>query len=372
MVWIVSPLNFIENQQCEQFRVWGLHAVGVNASTITPQLLEDIKSGRYQVIISSPEAYHDSNKLRPALLSLALKDRFHISVFDEAHCIVTWETFRNAYACCGDLRPLMLLPENCPIIAATATASPSIKEAVKHALKMRKGFHLDVVVTLENLGNFCNNMTHTIFRMTGGQKSYHEVAKLLPEALADLKQTIIFVNDYRTAHAVADSVRTHYGLSGKDARTIAPVYHSLKDEHSKRHIENGFQAGTVRVLTSTEALTMGANFPNVEKVINYLVPRSHPIWLQGAGRSGRKKGAWAEVVIMATPHMLRDAIFMCKENGIDVSAELLDTKLEDDEESDSEDIPVAVAAEEADVASVKTSKGRYQMTIGMAEYLVTE
>jgi hypothetical protein len=27
MVWIVSPLNFIEDQQCEQFRAWGLSAI---------------------------------------------------------------------------------------------------------------------------------------------------------------------------------------------------------------------------------------------------------------------------------------------------------------------------------------------------------
>jgi superfamily II DNA helicase RecQ len=40
IVWIVSPLNFIENQQCAQFLEWGLRAVSVNASTITPQLLE--------------------------------------------------------------------------------------------------------------------------------------------------------------------------------------------------------------------------------------------------------------------------------------------------------------------------------------------
>jgi hypothetical protein len=39
MVWIVSPLNFIEEQQSEQFRDWGLRAVAVNANTITPKLM---------------------------------------------------------------------------------------------------------------------------------------------------------------------------------------------------------------------------------------------------------------------------------------------------------------------------------------------
>ncbi|KAG9123822.1 hypothetical protein FRC07_013842, partial [Ceratobasidium sp. 392] len=128
MVWIVSPLNFIENQQCQQFRDWGLTAINYNASTATPNLLKEIKDGRFQVVISSPESYHDNNKLRPLLLSPSLVDRTHITVFDEAHCIKTWgDSFRKTYARCGDLRPMMLQPDNCPIIAATATASPPVK-----------------------------------------------------------------------------------------------------------------------------------------------------------------------------------------------------------------------------------------------------
>jgi superfamily II DNA helicase RecQ len=213
--------------------------------------MQDIKSGCYQVIISSPEAYHDANKLRPALLSLALRERFHITVFDEAHCIETWGgSFRKTYARCGDLRSLMLIPENCPVIAATATAAPPTKKFIKTAVQMRKGY------LFENLGNFRDNMTHQVFRMTGGQKSYSEIAKLLPATLAKLKQMIIFVHDYRTAHAVGAAVRDFYGLSDEDARNIAPVYHALKAERSKRRIERGFQAGTALVLISTEALTM--------------------------------------------------------------------------------------------------------------------
>lgn len=40
ITWIVSPLNYIENQQCELFRSWGLRAINVNASTCTPELLK--------------------------------------------------------------------------------------------------------------------------------------------------------------------------------------------------------------------------------------------------------------------------------------------------------------------------------------------
>ncbi|KAF8605992.1 hypothetical protein BDV93DRAFT_554312 [Ceratobasidium sp. AG-I] len=73
-----------------------------------------------------------------------------------------------------------------------------------------------------------SEMTPKIFRITRRQKSYSEVIKLLPRPFTDLEQTIIFVNDYCTAYAVAAAVRKFYGLSGEEARTVAPVYHNLK------------------------------------------------------------------------------------------------------------------------------------------------
>ncbi|KDN41764.1 hypothetical protein RSAG8_07295, partial [Rhizoctonia solani AG-8 WAC10335] len=90
IVWIVSPLNFIENQMAKNYQKFGLSAVAVNASTITPELILDIKKGKYQVVISSPEAYKDTNKLRGAPLSKELSSWQHITVVDEAHVIHTW------------------------------------------------------------------------------------------------------------------------------------------------------------------------------------------------------------------------------------------------------------------------------------------
>jgi superfamily II DNA helicase RecQ len=184
------------------------------------------------VVILSPESYHDANKLRPALLSPALEDHSHITVFDEAHCVHTWGgDFCKAYVRCGELRVFMLHPPKCSIIAATANASPPVKKSVKASLQMRKGYHL------ENLGNFRNNMLHDIHHMPGGQKSYHEVCKLLPLNIDDVEQTVIVVNDYHSPYGTAAATRKHFGISGKAARTLAPVYHTLMGERSKRCIE---------------------------------------------------------------------------------------------------------------------------------------
>ncbi|KAG8723035.1 hypothetical protein FRC09_005016 [Ceratobasidium sp. 395] len=73
-----------------EFSKWGLKAVAVNSSTITDGLVKKFKRGEYQVVISSPEAYKDANKLRGALLSEELANIRHITIVNEAHTIRTW------------------------------------------------------------------------------------------------------------------------------------------------------------------------------------------------------------------------------------------------------------------------------------------
>ena len=216
--------------------------------------IKDIKEGKYQVVISSPEAYLDSNKLRPALLSKDLEDFTHITVVDEAHCIKLWGgDFRKAYERIGYMRVFMYQPHKCPLIAVTATASDLVKAAIISSLSVRDGF------LFENLGNFRRNIRYEVHRMRRGQKSYDEVGDLLPSAQSDvqhIKQTITFVENYPAAHAVAAAARRHFGLSGKAAQDRIPVYHSLISDLRKRQIERHFKNGDARILVSTEALTM--------------------------------------------------------------------------------------------------------------------
>ncbi|CAE6440450.1 unnamed protein product [Rhizoctonia solani] len=231
ILWIVSPLNFIENQQAEQFRKWKLRAVSVNSMTIMPNLLKDIKAGKYQVIISSPKAYQDANKLRATLLSPELAHHKQVTAIDECHCIVMWGgSFQKAYECIGNMHAFMPDPDNSPMIAATATASDIVKVATLHSLKIWPGYHL------ENLGNFRCNLRYEVFPMSGGQKSYDEICKLLPPSttpLSNVNQMVVFVEDYVTVHSVALAIQKHFGLSGKAAHDAIPVYHSLRSELAK-------------------------------------------------------------------------------------------------------------------------------------------
>ncbi|KAG8780171.1 ATP-dependent DNA helicase sgs1 [Ceratobasidium sp. 428] len=87
-------------------------AVAVNASTLHPALLGEIRDGKYKVVISSPECYKDTNKLWQVILSKDLATKRHFMIVDEAHCITTWGTtgFRKDFERIGDMRVFMPNP----------------------------------------------------------------------------------------------------------------------------------------------------------------------------------------------------------------------------------------------------------------------
>ncbi|KAG9086930.1 hypothetical protein FRC06_002812 [Ceratobasidium sp. 370] len=365
ITWIISPLNVIENQMATNYAKYGLKAVAVNASTITPTLIRDIKKGRYQVIILSPESYKDADKLRQCLLSEKLAGEKHVTIVDEAHCIATWGNsgFRKDFERIGDMRVFMRNPDNALMCAATATLASCAKPGIIKSLHIKPDY-LDI-----NLGCWRPNLRYGVRLMNGGQKSYYEVARLFDPSIAiqDTPQAMVFVEDCQTGHCVADALRTHFNLSGQLASDSIPVYHSNLDDLTKRRTERRFKQGKARILVSTEALTMGADFPDVQLVINYLSPTLVDIWLQRAGRNGRSGLQVGLCLLLVTKGIVTNALNICKEAGLSFDPVIRNLKVEDGEDEEDE-----LTREEQPKQSGKRP-GDLKRTMGleMAEYIAT-
>lgn len=380
ILWILSPLNYIKNQMAERYREIGLNAVSVNTSTLTPQLLKDIMRGTYRVVISSPEAYHDSdsNKLRPVLLSKDRAHRVHLTVVDEAHCNTTWgETgFHKIFQCIGDIRVFMPNPDNSPMCAATATCSAPVKDAILQSLHFKDDY------LYINLGNWGANLCHGLHVMNDGQKPYSEVNfffNLTAQPFQDLPQSMVFVESCTAAHYIAFALREHFGLRDVAARMGIAVYHSLVDDPTKRHIEDNFKRGRIRILVTTEALTMGADFPNAQIVLTFLATQTLGAWVQhggGAGRSALEE--MCPCIMLATKKMVLNTCQACKDTGIPVDPTLASIKAEADNEED-EDVPDMRPIDPVPEAN-PSSQGRQltkyerpqpQVSLGVAEYVAT-
>ncbi|KAG8682970.1 hypothetical protein FRC11_014130, partial [Ceratobasidium sp. 423] len=169
LVYIISPLNALANQQAKIFNNANIKTVAVNSTTNYPGLHKEILRGEYQVVISSIEAFLDTTRLLPAVKSTDLaKSRKMMVVVDEAHCMRKWGAeFRPKYSAIGHLR--LILPPTTTFIAATATANQATRKEIKKQLR----FSADSYYI--NLGNHRSNLSYSVHRLEHAASSIAEI-----------------------------------------------------------------------------------------------------------------------------------------------------------------------------------------------------
>ncbi|PPQ75696.1 hypothetical protein CVT24_002539 [Panaeolus cyanescens] len=100
-----------------------------------------------------------------------------------------------------------------------------------------------------------------------------------PAYSSDLLKTIIFINSVPNTQLWAKKLR-HYLPS--DLGKYVDVLHSLHTTRSKRRVMRAFRYSGIKILVATEAAGMGADIPDVERVIQFGVPDSLSVWEQRA------------------------------------------------------------------------------------------
>ncbi|KDN39233.1 hypothetical protein RSAG8_09004, partial [Rhizoctonia solani AG-8 WAC10335] len=178
-VFMISPLNALANAQVKQFEDWGLTAVAVNAATRYKDLYKAFLDPRYQIIISSIEAFLDPTRLLPVVKSPELAALGpQMVIIDEAHCIIKWGPhFRPQYANIGTLK--LLLTTESPFIAAMATANRLMQEAIKQSL------HLGPNAFEVKLGNRRSNVACSVHRLKNVSTAASELFVHFSPALRD-------------------------------------------------------------------------------------------------------------------------------------------------------------------------------------------
>ncbi|KAG8727990.1 hypothetical protein FRC10_005424, partial [Ceratobasidium sp. 414] len=322
ITWILAPLNVIEEQQVEVFNKWKVPAICINQRSKIQKVRKKILAGKYKVVISSPEAFLDTNKLRSIVTSDELRDYRHFVVVDEAHVIQTWaKDFREAYGRVGNLRAMLF---DVPFSAVTATATEPIKAAIIAGLHL--GANCPLVVT--NLGNYRNNIEHSVFQMSGGMESYREITRFFPSA-DEIEPTLVFVDSVANAHKLADVLREHLKWTGDLAQRVRP-YHSHRAQSGKDHCIRAFKTGECKIIIATEALTMGCDF-DVRLMIQFGAPGSVTTYMQRAGRTGRKDGTRARAIMMITANQYQKALKLSSGKKDLQPDDIVDPKTEDGE-----------------------------------------
>ncbi|KAJ3473564.1 hypothetical protein NLI96_g12939 [Meripilus lineatus] len=105
---IVTALNVLGKQNVDQLEKAGISAISISADTATHDNFRAIEDGKHQVVIVSPEQIMKPGGGFEKLFKKAdFTSRIISVVFDEAHCITQWGSFRPEYRELSRLRYLI-------------------------------------------------------------------------------------------------------------------------------------------------------------------------------------------------------------------------------------------------------------------------
>ena len=290
---VISPLQALMKDQVDNLRnKTGAPSAAALYGMLTPpergEVLKAIQMGDIAVLYVSPEQLRNSG-FRKAIAQREIG----CWVFDEAHCLSKWgHDFRPDYLYAARFiqefaaEQQAVLP---PVQCFTATAKQDVKDEI---LDYFRAFLAQELAVFEG-GVERDNLQFEV-QTIGSNEKYARIQQLLTERLQQTDgSAIIYCSTQRNTEDIAEF------LSQQD--WPASAFHAGKDSAEKRHVQESFVDGSIRVIAATNAFGMGIDKENVRLVIHADIPGSLENYLQEAGRAGRDREA-AECVLLFDEH----------------------------------------------------------------------
>ena len=259
---VISPLIALMDDQAAKLSALGLRVGRIHSGLSredSRQACRDYLDGTLQFLFIAPE------RLRvPGFPQMLAKRKPALIAIDEAHCISQWgHDFRPDYRTLGEHLPL-LRPS--PVIALTATATPTVQRDIVAQLK------------LDNPALFIHgfrrhNLAVEVVEMSRPRRNEFTV-NLLKEAAN--RPAIVYAPSRKAADELASL------LGGN-----AAAYHAGLDPATRERVQRHFLSGRLEVVVATIAFGMGIDKPNVRTVIHTALPGSVEQYYQEIGRAGR-------------------------------------------------------------------------------------
>lgn len=258
---VVTPLIALMKDQVQNLNDRGVRALAIHAGMSRHEVdlaLNNAAYGDYKFLYLSPE------RLGTQLFRSYI-DVLDVSfiVVDEAHCISQWGyDFRPDYLRIGELRERI----DAPVIAVTATATPSVAQDImerlgfKEKLLLKSGFERP-------------NLSYIVRQVEDKYSQILNVCNGVPGT------GIVYARNRRKCEELSAFLRTQ-GVS-------ASFYHAGLGGQARAERQAAWKSGAVRVMVCTNAFGMGIDKPDVRFVVHYDLPESPEAYFQEAGRVGR-------------------------------------------------------------------------------------
>jgi ATP-dependent DNA helicase RecQ len=298
---VVSPLIALMKDQTDALSARGISATYLN-STLDPseqyERMQGLEEGAYKLVYVAPERFRQG-----AFVQSVARSRVGLFAVDEAHCISEWGhqirpdylRLPEAIAACG--RP--------PVLAATATATPEVREDIALQLGLRDP---SIVVS-----GFDRPNLRYVVRFAPGKDAKRAWLSRILSAVPG--PAIVYAATRRGVEDVAQFL----ARSGH----AAVAYHAGMADEDRSAAQDRFMSGQARIVVATNAFGMGIDKADVRAVIHHDLPGSLEAYYQEAGRAGRDgKTAFCTLLYSAADRKLREFLIDKQDLPEDASADL--------------------------------------------------
>ncbi|KAJ6600189.1 P-loop containing nucleoside triphosphate hydrolase protein, partial [Mycena sp. CBHHK59/15] len=283
---VISPLNILGQKNVAQLPPMKINGITITAETATHKNFQDIKDGKYSVVVTNVETLMQLWK-KPDFTS-----RLISLVWDEGHCnsviyqiplwpVSKWAGFRPKYKEVNCLR--YLIPRSIPFVIVSATLPPAVLSDVMNILQV-----LPKKYTIIRRSNDRPNIHLVVREMKYAMRSYKDLAFLIPDNWKPTdpppKKFLIFFD------TIADSVEAAKFLRG---RLPLEYHHKIKWFNSEMSTEfkdiesDSLKSGKIWGLSCSDSFGMGLDLPDVLLVIQWRSTCDMCTLWQRLGRAAR-------------------------------------------------------------------------------------
>ncbi|KAJ7195842.1 P-loop containing nucleoside triphosphate hydrolase protein [Mycena pura] len=306
IVLVVSPLTAL---MLEQAATAPLTSIAICQETILAQpegrdvLYKRVTEGTAQRIFVSPEVAGSLHFSKKVLSQPRLQEHLRLVFVDEAHCVSLWGgSFRSEYGELGVLRGRV--PPTVAFAIASATLPTHVLDDVCAKLKISK----DAVKV--SLSNARPNVALSVRKIVHPDETKADLRFLIPEiatVAADIPVAPAYFNQRLGTEDACDRLQSWATSVGIDSSAIG-FYHAKIGTAQKRQLEGMLRDGRIRILCCTDAVGMGCDMRNIERVVLWKMPPSFCALAQRSGRAARDFEKLGEAILFVTAKVLKDGI----------------------------------------------------------------
>lgn len=266
LVVVISPLIALMKDQVMALQRHGIPAGCLHSGQSDDEKREvfaELNKGGAFVLYLSPERAQ-----KEGFQKWIQQRQIGLFAVDEAHCVSQWgHDFREEYA---QLSILKKLCPHVPVLALTASATPTVLDDISKQLNLQKP----------------ERMVHGFYR----SNLYYQVELCENEdakvdfLLQSIKNTpsgriIVYCGTRKITESIAVLLEKKFAQVG--------FYHAGLSAETRAQTQDAYAHGDLRILVATNAFGMGIDQPDVRLVVHYQIPANIDALYQEMGRGGR-------------------------------------------------------------------------------------